>query len=188
MKIELITPPSSLPIDLSKIKSFMRIIGDEDDATITQMLLASINRAEMLTNRQLGGVATFALYLDKMPSYSKIKLPKSPLVEVVSVKYIDADEAEQTLDASEYWIDSKATPAELTFVNSAKATSPKPNAVTITFKGGYEKIPSEIVSWLSIMTSTMYEHRERFVVGASVAEFSNDYIDGLLDSLRIVPI
>ena len=188
MKIELITQPASLPIDLSKIKSFMRIIGDEDDATITQMLLASINRAEMLTNRQLGGIATFSLYLDKMPSCSKIKLPKSPLVEIVSVKYRDEDENEQTLDASEYWVDEKSTPAELTFVNPEKATSPKPNAVTILFRAGYETIPAEVVHWLCIMTGTMYEHRERFVVGASIAEFSNDYVDGLLDSLRIVPI
>ena len=184
MKLELITPPLSLPISLESVKEFLRVIDNDQDSTIESMIKVAIKHAENITNRQLGGIATFVLYVD---SWEDVRLPKSPTISIEKVEYRDSDEQLLELDSDMYLLDRHATPAVVHFFDEMDISS-KPNPISITFTAGYETLPVEVEQYIKAQVATMYEHREKFVVGASIAEFGSKYIDNLLDSLRIIPI
>lgn len=187
MKLELITPPATLPVSLDSVKNYLRVLDDHQDSEIELMIKTAIKRAEDITNRQLGGVATFRLYLDCFPA--SIHLPKAPLRSVKRVAYKTLDNTEMELEADEWWVDDKATPATICFkIRTVNDLSDKPNSIIVEFEAGYNKLPIEVESWVKVQVATIYEHREKFVVGANISEFGNRYIDNLLDSLRIIPI
>jgi len=186
MKLKLIEPPTTPPIELAKIKKFLRVLGNDQDEVIDIMLKSAIQRAEDITNLQLGGVATFALYLDDWQPV--VELPKPPFVSIEQILYIDTNGAEQELEANEWDWDDKDTIAKVRFFRPYNKIGKDINAIAIKYKAGYSSLPPAIESYIKVQISTMYEHREKFVIGASVTEFGSRYIDNLLDSYRIVPI
>ena len=66
-------------------------------------------------------------------------LPRCPLVQVASIKYDDVNQVEQTLNASNYQVDTASLPGRLRW--SSSATLPglydKPNCVRIRYVAGY---------------------------------------------------
>ena len=177
MLIKLITPPTTLPVDLEKVKQFIRVVGDDDNAQIELMIKTALSRAEDITNLALQGVSRYELELE---SFENISFPKSPLVEVEKIEYLK-DGVLVELESSKYVAENRVTPGTLEFLQTPPTTK-----VIVTFTAGYEQLPSAIESWLNVEVSTLYEHREQVVVGASVEK--NNYVDRLLDSFRIIPI
>lgn len=176
MKLKLITPPATLPVDLEAVKQFIRVVGDEDNAQIELMIKTALSRAEDITNLTLQGVSRYELELD---GFENISFPKSPLIEVEKVEYLK-DGALVELESSKYVAENRVVPGTLEFLQTPSSTK-----VIVTFTAGYEQLPSAIESWLNVEVSTLYEHREQIVVGASVEK--NNYVDRLLDSFRIIP-
>ncbi len=68
-----------------------------------------------------------------------IILPACPLVSITSVKYDDANDAEQTLAASNYQADTASMPGRIRYTGSATlpAVYDKPNAIRIRYVAGY---------------------------------------------------
>jgi uncharacterized phiE125 gp8 family phage protein len=94
---------------------------------------------------------TYELALDAFPA-EEIEVPPTgsrepatPLVEVLSVKYVDADEVEQTIDPSAYTIDNYQKPAWLFPASSSTwpATGALVNAVKIRFVAGYGPVDTD---------------------------------------------
>jgi len=84
------------------------------------------------------------------------------------------------LNGAKYEAENRTVPGTLEFFQVPTTTK-----VIVTFKTGYDVLPSAIESWLKVEVSTLYEHREQVVVGATVTK--NNYVDRLLDSFRIIP-
>ena len=157
----------------------MRVLDDYQDEQIETMIKTAIKRAEDITNRQLGGVATFGLYLDSFPPC--MSLPKAPLRSVKKVSYRTKDNTELELEADEWWTDSLSTPATIFFeIRTVSSLSDKPNSIMVEFEAGYEKIPTVFESWVKVKVL------EEFYNLPPVERNTN--IDSLLDSLRIIPI
>jgi len=178
MKLKQLIAPTSLPVSLESLKNFLRVLDSEQDEQIVILAKSSIKRAENITNRQLAGVATFVLYLDGFAPI--ITLPKSPLIEVEKIEYLDKNKFVQTLEDENYEIDDKATPAIIKILSIPSSFIGGYNTVGVTFRSGYESIPSEVEAWIKINVN--YDFYQMPISERSV------FIDNALDSLRIVPI
>ena len=96
---------------------------------------------------------------------------RSPLLSVTSIKYVDADGAEQTWDAADYKVDTVSVPARIfpAFDKVYPTTRVEANAVTIEFITGYgtnaQDVPEDLIHAMKLIISDRYENRGSIVVG-----------------------
>ncbi|HVL75307.1 MAG TPA: head-tail connector protein [Noviherbaspirillum sp.] len=187
MNLRLVTPPDGELIPLNEVKTHLRVDSalTADDGLIQSLVTAAMQTAEHRTGRSLLP-QTWELALDRFPE--KIALDKPPIIEVESVKYVDANGDLQILPESDYLLDDFGEPGRLipAYSKSWPMTREQPNAVRIRFRAGYENaaaVPQAIKQWILLTVGTMYENREGVVVGQSVQ--SLPHIDGLLDRATV---
>ena len=166
--------PDEEPLTLKQAKKQLRVELDEteEDELIRTLIKAARSAAETFLRRQLI-TATYELYLDAFPK--QIQLPHPPLQAVNSIKYIDADGAEQTLADSVYDVDiaSMVGRAVLAYGESWPSTRAQIQAVTVNYDAGYGQrtaVPPDIIAGLKLHVGHLFEHREDVVLGISVAE------------------
>jgi len=92
-------PPVQEPVSLDEAKAFLRIIDNDDDTLIGSIITSVAEHTQKSINRQLE-VATYELYADDFVS----KLPNSPIKEIVSIEYMDANGTYVTLDPTSYYL------------------------------------------------------------------------------------
>lgn len=175
-------------VDLDVAKLQCRIDGTTEDVFLTNQLIpAAFDRAELATRRQLLAT-TWRLVLDRFPACGWIEIPKPPLIEVVSLTYLDTAGVSQTWGSSNYVVDRPQGPrcrrGRIALADGViwPATRSQINAITVTFRAGYvddiaaaaadqvPNVPSLLVQGLLMDIGTMYENRENFVIGTIVAD------------------
>lgn len=203
MAIKVITGPTAEPITLAEAKVHLKVEEDVtvDDTLITGMIVAARRAAEALTGRALMP-QTLELAMDDFPRLNcragynriekaqalQIKVPKAPLVDITSFKYVDTDGVLQTLGLSGYQLDSHSEPARLLPPVDAywPEINNQVNAVLIRFTAGYADaaaVPQEIKNWMYLRIGMLYENREEFIVGGSIAEIP--FVDRMLDDAKV---
>lgn len=153
MPLNLITPPSCLPLSVADVRQHFRQDITDDDNLIAVYLGAAVEFAQMRTQRQFV-CARWQYVLDafpgpslmgvpygeafSMPDYA-IKLPKSPLVDVVSIQYTGMDGNVYTMAATDYKVDFYCDPPRITpvFGKIWPITLPQIGSVKVTFDAGY---------------------------------------------------
>ena len=173
MKLIQTVAPSSEPLTLAEMKSFLRVLHGEDDVLITSYITAAREKAESIMNRQLIE-AEFTLYLDA--TRGSITLPRPPFVELVSVQAYDGSTWN---DVTEYDLDDKIVPAVL-HVSSWPTVSSDKNSIKVVYRSGYadvSKVPDSIKAWLRIEVEMMYDEERQRV-----------NVDALLNSYRVIPV
>jgi uncharacterized phiE125 gp8 family phage protein len=179
MGIKIITPPVGEPITLQECRDHLRIVpfeesssSDEshpDDAIVLAMLSAAREWAENFTGLSLA-VKTYELALDRFPA-DEIELPMPPLVEILSVTYIDEDETPITIPPLEYVIDNYQMPGWLIPVRGTDWPTPleAANVVKIRYRAGYAvegdaseppPLPAAARAGILLALGHLYEHRE----------------------------
>lgn len=121
----------------------------------------------------------------------EIFLPFPPLQSVSSIKYIDTDGVQQTLDPTLYTVDTVSEPARITpaYGTTWPAIRNQINAVEVTFVCGYgaaANVPQGIKSWMLMRIGAMYENREELVVAQRVTVSELPFVDSLLDNFRVI--
>jgi uncharacterized phiE125 gp8 family phage protein len=116
----------------------------------------------------------------------------SPVQNIVSVKYVDADGVLQTLSNTEYTLTGDDPNILLpTYGKSWPAFRLQPGAIKIQYRAGYGdaavNIPEAIRAWMLLNVANLYENRETVVIGprAQMAEMTT-LSDSLIDSYRLV--
>ena len=171
------------------IKAQLRMDADDtaEDSLLGGYIMVASDEGQQLLNRAIGE-QTLVLYLDK---FSKsIMLPMPPLVDLVSVKYIDVNGDEQTLDTSKYYLDDKQEPAWLlpavgevwpqTQVGGA-------NCVAIEYTAGYtpESCPEPIKLWIKMRVGTMHVNREAH---ADRPVVEHGFAERLVDRYKVIVV
>jgi len=193
MSLTQITAPTGNSISLSDAKDHIRLEIDDDDALIQSMIESVEHLAETFTRRQLI-TATYDYKIDRFASV--IKIPKPPLQSVTSIKYIDTDGNEQTVDSSVYDVDTDSQPGRVILDPDQvwPDTRKQLQAVTIRFVCGYadsgsspaeinDNVPEVIKRWMLIQIANLYENREEYIVGTIAAKMP--FADRLIESLSI---
>lgn len=156
MNIILVEPPAVTPVSLEEIRQFLRLdaVGSPpehpDDAMLLEMLQAATEKVQAATNRALVQ-QTIRLVLPSFDAgvdqrgrtISGIELKRPPFVEMVSVSYLDAAGAEQTLDASAYTVAQNSVVPRLYPVGSFPSVATnRPDAVAIEYVVGHQPVDS----------------------------------------------
>lgn len=135
MGVRLITPAESYPVTRAEAKLYCKIDTTAEDGTVDMLIAGATQRIEGLIDKKIMP-QTWEYRIDAFAD--EMRLPFGPVQSVTSVKYIDADGAEQTLDAAWYEADIDGEPPRI--VRAAGKTWPGVaagiNKVIIRFVAG----------------------------------------------------
>lgn len=189
MYLQLITAPTQQPIDIATARAHVREPTTANDAQIQTAIdgaIAHLDGKDGILGRALC-TQTWELVLDRFPcGRDRIRVPLPPLQSVTSIKYIDPDGAEQTLDTGAYVVEPAAEPGIVEPVSSWPSTKSRVGAVRIRFVAGYTSaalVPSGIRSFLLLLIGALYENREASIVGTNVTD--NPVWDRLIFPYRV---
>ena len=153
MALQQITPPTAEPLDLAEVKLHCRVDIPDDDLLIGSLLGAARDYAQGLTGKQLvasrwkqvldafpGGMRPEAPYSQtfSLPG-NAILLRRHPVIQVVSIQYMDMQGVTQTVDPTTYVVDYSTEPVRITPVFGQIWPIPMPQigSVWVNFDAGY---------------------------------------------------
>jgi len=189
MPERLITAPVSEPITLAEAKAQLRFTSSAEDALINSLIVAARDLCESETGRALLP-QTWELSLDCFGN--EMILRRVPVASITSIKYTDANGAEQTLASTEYTLDT-ASDWNARVVLAVGKSWPQIytgiNNVRIRYVAGYANaaaVPQALKQWMLLQISHWFRNRESVNIGSSVSKM--EFVDNLLDAYRVYHI
>jgi len=189
MPARLVTAPTAEPISLAQAKAHLRVTDSAEDSLISSLITVVRQACEDRIRRTIvktGYEYTAAAFVDRMA------LDRGPLLQVTSVKYLDATATLQTLAPSTYVVDQYAAlPAVLLASGAAWPTvaTGRPDAVRISYAAGYcdENLtpapPAPLVHWMLLQLAHFFDNRE----ASGVSQLAPlPYGDDLLHRYRLL--
>jgi uncharacterized phiE125 gp8 family phage protein len=160
MNLRLITAPAAEPVSLETAKLHLRVDGTADDVLIAVYIKSARELGEGLAGRAFV-TQTLELVIDEWPSDGKLKLPRSPLQSVTSVKYLDKDKVEHTW--TDYVVDERSEPGMIIFNDTPSDELFVSGAIAVRFVAGYglaAVVPGVFVQGILLSVAHWYENRE----------------------------
>jgi uncharacterized phiE125 gp8 family phage protein len=173
--LKVIAAPTEEPISIEQARLHLRLdVNDDspptnpDDSLLEAQIPAAREWCEGWAERAFAA-QTLELALDAFPS-GAIALPRSPVISVESVKYLDTAGDEQTLPAEEYALDNYAEPALLAPAYGATwpAARTAINSVRVRYLAGFTTgdspdeapLPFAVRAAMLLVLGHLYENRE----------------------------
>lgn len=135
-------PPYAECMTVEEAKLHLKIEEDttEDDDLIASLLAGCRSAIEARTGANLSRMrsimaTTFQFKLNCFPGCA-IDLPRSPVLSVSSITYVDTDGNPQTLSSSYYTLDRAGSKIDLNYGYYWPSARYQANAVTVTFVAG----------------------------------------------------
>jgi uncharacterized phiE125 gp8 family phage protein len=157
-----ITAPSSEPLTLAEVKTNLRVSNSTEDDLITALIVAARIWVEEYTWKPLMTQTLQANY-DKINVKSvEILINKTPVQSITSVKYIDANGTEQTVNSSTYETDL-ISPICRVKLDSIPDMKDSLNAFKIRFVAGYTSsanVPTTYKQAMLLLISYWYDNRD----------------------------
>jgi uncharacterized phiE125 gp8 family phage protein len=160
MGVSLIAAAASAPVDLEEVKLWCKIETDADDAIVEMLISAAAEQVQAF----LGKAINEQTWLITLPSLvDVVELHPGPVIEVLSIKYLDVDRVQQTLDPAFYIEDTISVPARLvrdpdqTFPQTASSSIP--NVVEIEFNAGPEVADPRVKAAIMAAVAQWYDNR-----------------------------
>jgi len=174
MSWKVTTKPDFYPVTLAQAKEYLRVQHTAEDDIITRCIEAAYDYCEQELDLAILE-QTITLKLDGFPAGRTITLPRTNLLSVTSVSYLDVDGSSQSY--TDYVADEYGTPARI--VNNVDywpETKDVANAVTITYQAGFSETgtgdthstPSAIVHAMNLLVTHFYDVRSSVVVGSGI--------------------
>lgn len=148
------------PVTLAEAKARLRVTHDDENAVITAMIASACDQIGEMAGRVLSS-ETWEVMMSDFPA--AVRLPKSPVIALTSVTYLDAVEAVQAavlgdfaLVQSDDW--SHVQPA----VGKAWPTPgvDREDAARIRFSAGYTTLPAALKEAVLLMVGHLFRNRE----------------------------
>lgn len=188
--LKLITAPTEL-ITVAEAAAFMRAEFSASETTLIESLITAARQmCEEYLFRRIG-VQTVELRDSGFPAHGRAIILPAPLISVVSIKYIDGNNVEQTLASTEYLV-SDSEPGKVRPVNSWPATAVAGDAISVRFSTGFSApgespmlspvLPETIRTAMLMQIADMYENREAQVERPLSA---NPTLERLLSTWRL---
>ena len=153
--------PAETPVSLDEARQHLIVSGfTDDDDQITRFVQAATDHLERTLNMSLV-TQTWKQSFCSFDSF--LRLRNGPVASIVSVKYFDTDNVEQTVPSASYkTLDyTCGTSVTLTYGNSWPATVSRPDAVTIEYTAGVpaEEVPASLKAAILMHVGLMYSYR-----------------------------
>jgi uncharacterized phiE125 gp8 family phage protein len=132
----LVTPPAVEVLSLADFKAHARIEHTAEDATIESYVVGARQYAEDVRGRAYCQ-QTWQMQFDRLSV--PLRLIPCPVMQVLSIQYLDTAGATQTLAADQYRVDLLSEPARVIPAYNVcwPATLCEPGAVTVKFLAGW---------------------------------------------------
>ena len=175
--LTLVSAPAEEPVSLSEIKAHLYVSDDVSNSTLTSQIIAAREYVENQTARQLV-TATWEASWDRFPGYGAddirpvgwrfgtIRVPRSPLQSVTSLKYLDTDAVLQTLATSEYQVSTRTDPGRIAPARLKVWPITDPysfDSVRVVFVAGYgaaSAVPARLKQAIKLLVGHLHENRE----------------------------
>lgn len=164
MSWQITVEPTTEPITLVEAKAHLRVDFADEDTYISTLIVAARRYCEAYCNRVFI-TQTWRQNEDKWSD--PIQLKVNPVISVTSLKYIDANESQQTItdNANNYQKDLNSDVAKIYdgLVNTFPAIGDSINPIEIITVCGYgaaADVPDDIKHAIKFMVSYFYENRE----------------------------
>jgi uncharacterized phiE125 gp8 family phage protein len=174
-------PDPAYPVlTLDEVKAHVRVDHADDDALLAlyrDAVIESLDGRDGWLGRALHA-QTWELRRDDFCG-REIELPLPPLMAVLSVAYLDEDDAVRALDPSAYEVIGIGghNPARIVLADGQvwPRVSRRREAVRVRFRAGYvepggapaSEVPAAIKVGALMTIATLYENREDVVIGTS---------------------
>ncbi len=161
MNSRLVTSTNPTAVTLADFNEWLKWDGSEEENTRNACLFGAVKRAEQYTRRTILQ-STWRTYLDYFPSCVTLDVYPIVLSSIV-VKYMDVDDALQTLNASEYFVrDNGEDHAEIVFNGTMPSITDEEEPIYLEYTAGYEAgyIPEGIRVWILQNASDNFENRQ----------------------------
>lgn len=180
-----ISAPSVKPVSVADVKEQSRVDGVAEDALLARLIDAATATIDgpygigiCLESQQ------WEWAMDRFPLVFQI--PLYPVISVDSIKYIDQNGTEQTLDPSVYRVDTHSNPARINLAwnqvwPSARLVS---NAVKVTITAGHTSVPEDLKHAIVLLVAHWYENREAVTLDGTPRNMPMA-VDAILDRYRV---
>lgn len=190
--LKLVTPPAGEPVSTDELKAHLRVEHSSDNSLIDGLNKAARLQLEEITNRAFMQ-QTLLHVLPDWPAAGRIKLPRSPLISVSSVKYYDTAGVLQTLSAAAYVVDAVNEPGQVFPAYGyvwPTVQADRPDAVQIEYLAGFPtaaEVPENIKHAVKFLAAHWYENRETVNIGNISPELPFT-LQALIASIRVYRI
>lgn len=174
LKSNLVTLTAATAVTLDEFKMHAKIDGDEEDDVLEMYIEAATKEAELYTRRAIRA-GSWRSVTDRF--YYSLAIDVAPVdASSIVVKYYDVNNAEQTLNASQYTKKDFGPDEHLQIVFDGDALPvlyDRWDAVKIEFNAGYATVPEKIKVWILDKAASLSENRQDQVMGTSVHSVYN---------------
>jgi uncharacterized phiE125 gp8 family phage protein len=183
--VHIVVPSTLDVVTLPQAKQHLKIDGDDSNDIIALYIKAAVKKCEDYRQAAIMS-AQHELYSTCFGN--TMSLQKFPVSAINSVKYYDENDDQQTVDASDYRLQSFMQPCVLEFTSSFDSPdlSDRQYPVVINFNAGYtsaSSVPATIKLGVLNTLGTFNEIRQISLVGNGLTKVDFwEIATGLLDS------
>ncbi len=144
---------TTLPLTLATAKEYLRLLHDDDDTQISNLIAAGVEEFEQRTGRAFSAMSA-ELRLSEFPC-GAIAIPRPPLVAVSSITYTNPAGEVVTLDSSEYTVDASHAPGLVSTPVDWPVNLERPGSIVVSFTAGdpdncSKRILNALLLWLDL--------------------------------------
>lgn len=148
--------PTTLPVSVEDCRRHLALPDTDDDYIKTLIEAATA----MIDGPNGIGIAlcpqTYRMSLHNLRS--TFTLPVYPVIDIVSVAWLDHDDANQT--TSGYRVDTDCNPARVYLKDRYCGDSAQSGTAKITFRAGFETVPADLKHAILLIVGHLFENRE----------------------------
>ena len=174
------------PVSLAEAKAWLNIDYDDQNDVITSIIKA----ARLKIEKRCGISIAMKQYAAKISHFAdQIELPNPPVISVDSIKYLDEDDVEQTVDPAEYeFVQDDYVPYVFPLDEWPDDVKDRPDAVRITFTTGIDiedsppdEVPEDLKQAMRWLIGHMYENREEvFLASRTLMVETPDTVEAII--------
>jgi uncharacterized phiE125 gp8 family phage protein len=163
--------PASLPVSLDDAKQHLRVLNNEQDTYIAELVQKAGEYVESAAKRTL---VNRSLRLVVESFGSGVELLHPPVVAVTEVKYLDPAGAEITLPETEWRLAQGFVPKLVPAVGKSFPTTAKEqDAVRVTYTAGFgdnaEAVPLQLRQAVLLLVHHWFVNREAVMIGGNMS-------------------
>lgn len=151
-------PPSAEPVSVAEVKAHVYVDHVDDDGEIAMLVAAARDHVERYCNLKIATQTVVA----KCDGFDDLwYLPFGPIQTITSVKYVDTDGNEQTIDPSVYELRADDLDASIvTQFGKSWPTRRAGSRISVTAVVGFTDLPPAIKHALLLLVAVGFKDRE----------------------------
>ncbi len=173
-----LTPPALEPVSLAEARLYLRLDASDEDALLSTLITAARLMVEAASGRTLID-QSWRIVMDRWPASGEIRLPLSPVSEIVSARVYDLLGAAQPVEASALSLDTAADPPAIRVISEVPEIGRERGAIEIDVVAGFgaagDAVPALLRQAILRLACRWFEQRGD-VVGRDAAALPADVL------------